>query len=387
MSETPEVSFVLPCLDEAETLEACIQEVQACIERHQLDAEIVVADNGSSDGSQEIAARNGARVVEVAERGYGAALMGGFAAARGRFLIMGDADSSYDFGQAIGLIEALRGGADLAMGSRLLGTIEPGAMPWSHRWIGNPVLSWLGRLFFRSKISDFHCGLRGLSKAAFEELRLRTTGMEFATEMVVKASARGFAVAEVPITLRPDGRSRPPHLRTWRDGWRHLRFMMMLSPRWTLFVPGLVLMGVGGALLGRLALGPLRLGGVGLGIHTMQVAGLLVVIGYQAVTTALAARIYAVVEEIGQPAPWMWRSFRLFTLERGLAAGALLVAAGLYVVVGAFRHWAAVDFGPLDPAVSMPPVVMGTTLLALGGQTLLMSLLYSMLGISRRTAP
>jgi len=386
MSTAVEVSFVMPCLDEAETLEACIREARACIERHGLDAEVVVADNGSRDGSQEIAARNGARVVEVPQKGYGAALAGGFEAARGRYLIMGDADSSYDFGEAIGLIEALRGGADLAMGSRFRGSIEPGAMPWSHRWIGNPVLSFVGRLFFRSKVSDFHCGLRGLRKSAFEELGLRTLGMEFATEMVAKATARGLRIAEVPVTLRPDGRSRPPHLRTWGDGWRHLRFMMMLSPRWTLFAPGLALMAVGGALLARLAWGPLQIGRVGLDVHTMQIAGLLVVVGYQAVTTAVAARIYAVVEELGPPAPWLWRAFRLFTFERGLLAGAGLALAGAFLVARTLAGWAGVDFGPLEPAVSMRPVIVGTTLLALGAQTVLMSFLYSMLGIRRREA-
>lgn len=243
--DNPEVSFVLPCLDEAETLEGCIRAIRDCIAKGDLEAEILVADNGSTDGSQELARRLGARVIDVAERGYGNALMGGFDAARGRYLIMGDADQSYDFAEALPMIQTLRAGADLAMGSRLLGSIEPGAMPWLHRWLGNPVLSFVGRLLFKTNVSDFHCGLRGITAKAYRDLALRTTGMEFATEMVVKAAAHDLQIGEVPITLHPDGRSRAPHLRAWRDGWRHLRFMMVLSPSFTLVVPGLLLAGAG----------------------------------------------------------------------------------------------------------------------------------------------
>lgn len=386
MAEAPEceVSFVLPCLDESETLAGCIREVWECVERHGLDAEVVVADNGSQDGSPEIARREGARVVEVPERGYGAALMGGFDAARGRFLVMGDADRSYDFREAWPMIQALRGGAELVMGSRLRGRIEPGAMPWLHRWLGNPVLSFLGRLLFRSPVSDFHCGLRALTAKAYRSLGLRTTGMEFASEMVVKAAARGLHIAEVPITLRPDGRSRPPHLRTWRDGWRHLRFLLTLSPRWTLFAPGLLLFAAGVVALGVLAVGPVSLGSVTFDIHTMLVASLLTLVGYQAMTTALAARIYAVQEELGPPAEWLRRAARVFTLERGLAMGGLLAAAGTLLIANLFRHWAALGFGPLEPAITLRPVVGGATLIALGAQTVFMAFVYSMLGIQRR---
>ena len=379
-----EVSFVLPCLDEAETLEGCIAAARGCIERHGLAAEIVVADNGSTDGSQALAERCGARVVSVSQRGYGAALMGGFEAARGRLLVMGDADQSYDFGEAIGLIQALRDGADLAMGSRMQGEIRPGAMPWSHRYIGNPVLSFIGRLLFGSPVSDFHCGLRGLTRETVRSLGLRTSGMEFASEMVVKAAARGLRVAEVPITLHPDGRSRPPHLRTWRDGWRHLRFMMTLSPRWVLFLPGLVAMGIGALAMGRLLAGPWQIGGITLDIHTLWVASLGVIIGYQAVTTAIAARIYAVEEEIGPPSPFLQRAFETFTLERGLLAGAILVLAGFVGIGFATGSWARQGFGPLDPSLTMRPLVFGATVLVLGFQTLFMSFLYSMLGIRRR---
>lgn len=379
-----EVSFVMPCLDESETLEGCIEAAKRCIADHGLRAEIIIADNGSTDGSQEIAVRCGARVVPVAQRGYGAALMGGFDAARGRYLVMGDADQSYDFGEAFGMIEKLRAGANLVMGSRFLGHIEKGAMPWSHRWIGNPILSLVARVFCGSQISDFHCGLRALSRETYEGLGLRTTGMEFATELVFKATSSGLRVEEIPITLHPDGRSRPPHLRTWRDGWRHLRFMLTLSPRYTLFLPGLFLMTTAGGLLLRLYVGPLEIGPVSLDIHSMQIASLFVIVGYQFMTTAIAARIYAVAEEIGPPAPWMQRTFEIFTLERGLLAGLASSVVGLAFIGSAVWGWWETGFGPLVPSVSMRPVLMGATFVALGMQTLLMSFIYSMLGIRRR---
>jgi hypothetical protein len=382
-----EVSFVLPCLNEAETLEGCLREARRCIEDHGLAAEIVVADNGSTDGSQEIARRLGARVVPVAERGYGAALMGGFDAARGRFLVMGDADLSYDFREAIALIERLRDGADLVMGSRFRGRIEPGAMPWSHRWIGNPVLSWLGRRLFRAPVSDFHCGLRALTRHAYEQMGLRTTGMEFASELVVKAAVRRLRIDEVPITLRPDGRSRAPHLRRWRDGWRHLRFLLTLSPRWTLGVPGAVLAGLGALLMGLVLIGPIELRTVTLDLHTLVVGSLMVLVGYGAFTTALAMRIYALVEELGAPAPRLERSFSVFTLERGLLAGAALALVGLGLLGAQTWAWWQVDFGPLDPSRTLRPTIFGATLVAVGIQTVLASFVYSMLGIPRRRAP
>jgi len=377
----------MPCLDEAETLAGCIRAARECIERNGLEAEVIVADNGSRDGSQEIARREGARVVDVPARGYGSALMGGFEAARGRYLIMGDADQSYDFREAMPMVEAMRAGADVVMGSRFRGRIEPGAMPFLHRWLGNPVLSFLGRLLFAAPVSDFHCGLRGLTKKAYATMGLRTTGMEFASELVVKASARGMRIAEVPITLHPDGRSRAPHLRTWRDGWRHLRFMLILSPRYTLFIPGLVLFALGAIPLAALGLGPLTLGEVTFDIHTMLVASLLTILGFQAITTAVAARIYAVEEELGPPAPWMQNAFTLFTLERGILAGLAVVALGLGLIARTAWAWADEGFGPLDPSVTLRPVVLGATLSALGFQTLFMSFVYSMLGIKRRRGP
>jgi hypothetical protein len=382
----PEVSFVLPCLNEAETLEGCLREIQSCIAQHGLSAEIVVADNGSTDGSQAIAERCGARVVPVAERGYGSALMGGFEAAHGRFLVMGDADLSYDFRESDRLIERLRAGADVAMGSRFAGRIDPGAMPWLHKWIGNPILSWFGRRLFRVPISDFHCGLRALRKDAYERMGLRTTGMEFASEFVVKAGVRGLRIDEVPVTLRKDGRSRPPHLRRWRDGWRHLRFLLTLSPRWTIAMPGLVLAVTGALLMALVLLGPARFRAVTLDVHTLIVGSLLVLVGYTAVTTAFAMRIYALVEELGPPAPRLERSFAFFTLERGLIGGVLLLILGLGLIGLQVVRWAAVDFGPLDVGQTLRPTIVGATLAALGAQTVLTSFVFSMLGIPRRRA-
>lgn len=381
---SPEVSFVLPCLDEAETLEACILAIQEGIASGGLDAEIIVADNGSTDDSRLIAERVGARVVPIAARGYGNALMGGFDAARGRFLIMGDADESYDFRESLPMVDALRAGADMVMGSRIRGKIEKGAMPWLHRWVGNPVLSFIGRLLFRTPVSDFHCGMRAITKKAYQQLGLRTAGMEFASEMVVKAAARGLQIAEVPITLHPDGRSRAPHLRTWRDGWRHLRFMMVLSPRWSLFVPGVALTLIGVAGVGALSLGPVTLGRVVFDVHTMVVASLLVVVGYQAVGVAIAARIFAVEEEIGPPAPWMQRAYGFFTLERGILGGLVLTVLGSGLIGGPALGWADAGFGELDPRVTLRPVILGATLAAVGMQTLALSFVYSMLGIRRK---
>jgi hypothetical protein len=382
-----EVSFVLPCLNEAETLEGCLLEARRCIDDNGLAAEIVVADNGSNDGSQEIARRLGARVVPVTERGYGAALMGGFDAARGRFLVMGDADLSYDFREAIRLVERLRDGAELVMGSRFRGRIEPGAMPWLHRRVGNPVLSWLGRRLFHTPVSDFHCGLRALTRRAYEQMGLRTTGMEFASELVVKAAVRRMRIDEVPITLRPDGRSRPPHLRRWRDGWRHLRFLLTLSPRWTLGLPGLVLAGLGAALMSFVAIGPLQLRSVTLDVHTMIVGSLMVLVGYGAFTTAIAMRIYALLEELGAPSPLLERSFSLFTLERGLLAGAALALVGAGLLGRLVWEWWRVDFGPLDVSRTLRPTILGATFVAVGVQTVLASFVYSMLGIRRRRTP
>jgi glycosyltransferase involved in cell wall biosynthesis len=378
-----EISIVMPCLNEAETLATCIQKAQRAIEKEGLSAEIIVADNGSTDGSQVIAKELGARVIPVAKKGYGSALIGGIDAARGRFVIMGDADDSYDFTAIAPLIAKLREGYDLVVGNRFLGGIESGAMPWSHRWIGNPVLSLISRVFFHTPVGDAHCGLRGFGKDAFERMRLRASGMEFASEMVIKASLKGMRIAEVPVTLRPDGRSRPPHLRTWRDGWRHLRFMLLFSPRWLFLYPGLALFAVGILLSAILLGGPLRIGGVRLDIHTLLVAGFLALLGYQLVLFAVFTKIFAIRSGFHPPHPLLETVFRYVTLEVGLAVGTLMVLVGLIALVLAVASWSAAGFGNLDPSLTMREVIPAVVLLALGTQTVFASFFISILSIDR----
>jgi glycosyltransferase involved in cell wall biosynthesis len=378
-----EISIVMPCLNEAETLATCIQKAQQAIRKDGLSAEIIVADNGSTDGSQVIATELGARLVPVKRKGYGSALIGGIDAAHGEFVIMGDADDSYDFTAIAPLIAKLREGCDLVVGNRFLGGIQPGAMPWSHRWIGNPVLTLISRIFFHTPVGDAHCGLRGFRKDAYERMRLRATGMEFASEMVIKASLKGMRIAEVPVALRPDGRSRPPHLRTWRDGWRHLRFMLLFSPRWLFLYPGLGLFAVGVILSALLIPGPLRVAGVRLDIHTLLVAGFLALLGYQLVLFAVFTKIFAVRTGFHPPHPLLEAVFRYVTLEVGLAAGALMVLVGLVALVLAVASWRAVGFGNLDPSLTMREVIPAVVLLALGTQTVFASFFISILSIDR----
>jgi len=378
-----EVSIVMPCLDEAETLASCIQSAQRALESGGFRGEVVVADNGSTDGSVVIAKELGARVVEVSRRGYGNALIGGIEAAEGEFVVMGDADASYDFGAIAPFIERLRAGDDLVVGHRFAGGIERGAMPWSHRWLGNPVLTRIGRIFFHAPVGDMHCGLRAFRKDAFERMHLRATGMEFASEMVIKASLKGMRISEVPVVLRPDGRSRPPHLRTWRDGWRHLRFMLLFSPRWLFLYPGLALFAAGVLLSALLLPGPLRVGGVRLDIHTLLVAGFLALLGYQLVLFAVFTKIFAVREGFHPPHPVLERIFKYVTLEVGLAAGALMALAGIVALVVAVASWQSVGFGNLDPSLTMREVIPAVVLLALGTQTVFASFFISILSIDR----
>jgi glycosyltransferase involved in cell wall biosynthesis len=379
--EAVEVSIVMPCLNEAETLATCIQQAQQAIEREGLAAEIIVADNGSTDGSQVIAKELGVRVVPIARKGYGSALIGGINAARGRFVIMGDADDSYDFTAIAPLIDKLREGYDLVVGNRFRGGIESGAMPWSHRWVGNPVLTFISRVFFHTPVGDAHCGLRGFRKDAYERMKLRATGMEFASEMVIKASLKRMRIAEVPVTLRPDGRTRPPHLRTWRDGWRHLRFMLLFSPRWLFLYPGLALFAVGVILSAVLLGGPLHVGGLRLDIHTLLVAGFLSLLGYQLVLFALFTKIFAIRAGFHPPYPPLDAASRYVTLEVGLAAGALMVLVGVIALVLAVASWGAVGFGTLNPSLTMREVIPAVVLLALGTQTVFASFFISILSI------
>jgi glycosyltransferase involved in cell wall biosynthesis len=379
-----EISIVMPCLNEAETLAVCIEKAQQSLRELNCAGEIIVADNGSADGSQQIAARCGARVVHVAAKGYGSALMGGIAAARGRYVIMGDADDSYDFANLSPFIEKLREGYELVMGNRFKGGIKPGAMPPLHHYFGNPLLSGIGRMFFHSPCGDFQCGLRAFSKEAIERLDLRTTGMEFASEMVVKATLRRLRIAEVPTTLSPDGRNRPPHLRTWRDGWRYLRFLLLYSPRWLFLYPGLALI-LMGLLTGLLILpGPLTFGSVHFDVHTMLYAAMAVVIGFQAVIFALFTKVFAVSEGLLPEDARLNRLLRRVKLEVGLVTGALLLLFGLGASVYALSDWGMHSFGPLDPFKVMRGIIPAVTALVLGCQVILSSFFLSVLRLRRR---
>jgi hypothetical protein len=337
-----ELTILMPCLNEAETVGICVQKAVSFLLLHDVDGEVLVADNGSTDGSPALAEAAGARVVHVSERGYGSALMAGIKAARGRFVIMGDADDSYDLTALMPFLSQLRAGADLVMGNRFRGGIASGAMPWLHRYIGNPVLSFIGRLFFRSKIRDFHCGLRGFNRSRIMQVGLHATGMEFASEMVVRATLAGYRVEEVPTTLSPDGRSRAPHLRSWRDGWRHLRFLLLFSPRWLFLYPGLAMILAGAAGGVAILTGPILLGGVMANANLATLAGAcaLVVIGFQAVLFAIFTAVYATNEGFLPPNNTLGRFLQSWTLERGLAAAAMLGLAGLGGGIAALLIWA-----------------------------------------------
>ena len=379
-----ELSIVMPCLDEAETLGTCIAKARRFLAEHGVRGEIVVADNGSRDGSPAIAARLGARVVDVAERGYGSALHAGIRAARGRYVILGDADDSYDFSDLAPFLQRLRAGDALVMGNRFRGRILPGAMPWLHRFVGNPVLSALGRLFFRATVGDFHCGLRAVNRAAYETIAPRASGMEYASEMVIKATLAKLPIGEVPIVLHPDGRSRPPHLRTWRDGWRHLRFMLLFSPRWLFLVPGLALFAVGLAGSLWLLAGGRRVGAVVLDIHTLLVAGLACLLGYQLIVFALFTKVFAITEGFSPMPAYFDRLFRYVSLELGIAVGFVTALAGLAILVAAVWSWSSVGFGVLDARQTMRQVIPGSILLVLGIQTVFSSFFLSTLGLRRR---
>ena len=379
-----ELSIVVPCLNEVETLASCIQKAQGAIARLGLFAEIIVADNGSTDGSQALARELGARVVDVPRKGYGSALIGGIAAAQGRFVIMGDADDSYDFSAIGPLVDRLRDGYDLVMGNRFAGGIQRGAMVWSHRWVGNPVLTFIGRVFFHTSVGDMHCGLRGFRKDAYERLRLRATGMEFASEMVIKASMQRMKIAEVPVTLRPDGRSRPPHLRTWRDGWRHLRFMLLFSPRWLFLYPGVVLF-VAGLIAGAaLETGPKRVGAVVFDVDTLLLAAFACLIGYQLIVFAVFTKAFAMEQGFHPPNPAYRRMFDYVSLETGLVIGSAMLLAGLAGTLIAVAGWQSVGFGHLDPRATMREVIPAATLLTLGVQTIFASFFLSILGLESK---
>ncbi|HNR72513.1 MAG TPA: glycosyltransferase family 2 protein [Verrucomicrobiota bacterium] len=378
----------MPCLNEAETLAACIQKARQGLERAGVRGEILVADNGSTDGSVALAEKLGARVVHVKEKGYGSALRGGIEAARGKWIIMGDADDSYDFSRIEGFVQKFREQYDLVMGCRLPsggGTIQPGAMPWKNRWLGNPVLSLIGRVFFKCPARDFHCGLRGFTREAYHKMELKTTGMEFASEMVIKATLKSLRIAEVPITLHPDGRSRPPHLKPWRDGWRHLRFMLIYSPRWLFLVPGLVLSVLGGGVGAVLALMPIHLGRIELSIGTLAVAGASVVIGVQLVAFAFFSKVFAIGEGLLPQDPKLSRMFKAFTLEKGICLGLVILAAGLGLLLHAVWIWKQAGYGELSYGENMRRLIPAVTLIMVAVQICFSSFFLSVLGLKTDT--
>jgi glycosyltransferase involved in cell wall biosynthesis len=382
--EEIELSVVMPCLNENRTLGTCIRKAREAMARHGILGEIIVADNGSTDGSQQIAVDSGARVVPVATRGYGSALRGGIAAARGRFILMGDADDSYDFGQLGAFVSKLREGYDLVMGNRFRGGILPDAMPRLHRYLGNPVLTSIGRLFFKSPIGDFHCGLRAFRTNAIERLQLQTLGMEFASEMIVKATRFGLRVAEIPTTLSPSGRGRASHLRTWRDGWRHLRFLLLYSPRWLFLYPGALLLVLGTAVSVWLLPGPRKVGAITFDIHTLLFAAIAILIGFQSINFAAFSKIFAIREGLLPEDPRLNRIFRYVTLELGLLVGVLLVLAGASAWVFGLSYWGSHQFGPLDPVKTFRIVIPGMVGITLGFQIILSSFFLSVLGMARR---
>jgi glycosyltransferase involved in cell wall biosynthesis len=381
MSEI-EFSLIMPCLNEVETLEACIRKAQQGLAKTGVVGEIIVADNGSTDGSLELAARLGARIVHVKQRGYGSALRGGILAAQGRYVIMADSDDSYDWSDLQPFVTALRQGSHLVMGTRFKGRIMPHAMPFLHRYLGNPVLTGLGRLFFRTHISDFHCGMRGFQREAIMKLGLVTTGMEFATEMVARASLAGLKMSEVPITLYPDGRSRPPHLRTWRDGWRHLSFMLLLSPNWVFLYPGLFFLGAGVLGSALLLPAPLVVGGVNFDVHSLLVLSTLGLVGFQTLLFWAVARVFAAKENLLPANGLIAQLTKGDYLLLGLLTGLALMLAGSAPILFSFLNWANQSFGDLNYQYVLRWLIPGLSLLAAGVSLFFASFVLALLNFS-----
>jgi len=383
-SRSLELTILMPCLNEAETVATCVRKARSFLERTGIEGEVLVADNGSSDGSQELARDAGARVVQIAQRGYGSALLGGISAAGGRFVIMADADDSYDFSRLDLFLDSLRAGNAMVVGHRFRGGIRRGAMSALHRYLGNPVLSFVGRLFFSSGIGDFHCGLRGIDRAAALQLGLCAPGMEFASEMIVKATLAGWRIAEVPTVLSPAGRSRRPHLRSWRDGWRHLRFLLMMSPRWLLLYPGACLIVAGVTAELAILHAPIVIHGVGFDIHTMLYAAGASVLGVQLVLFALLARTVGVLKNVLPMTPPLARFLRVFTLERGLLLGLSLGLAGLLLAVYSVDSWAHARLGALDPSAMMRVAIPSVTLMLAGAEIVFASFLLGFIDLRAR---
>ena len=381
-----ELTILMPCLNEAETIEICVRKARSFIESRGIAGEVLVADNGSTDGSQRLAERCGARVVPIPSRGYGAALQGGIQAAQGTFIVMGDGDDSYDFTALDPFVEKLRDGAELVMGNRFLGGIQRNAMPPLHRYLGNPVLTGIGRLFFQSPCGDFHCGLRGFRRDSILSLGLTSRGMEFASEMVVKATLRKLRIAEVPTTLAKDGRSRPPHLRSWRDGWRHLRFLLLFSPAWLFLYPGLALFLFGAIAMAWLLPAPRLAGGVTLDVNTLVFTAAAVECGFQATVFYVFAKTFAIRSGLLPEDRVVTRLREILRLERGLILGAVLAGTGALLAAYAIGFWSVRSFGHLDPQMSLRIVVPAATLLMLGLQMMFSSCLLSILQLESPAA-
>lgn len=381
---TLELTVVMPCLNEAETLAVCVDKALAALRENGIAGEVVVADNGSTDGSQVIAIEHGARVVNVPVRGYGAALNAGIIVARGQYILMADADDSYNFAHIPRFLAELREGAELVMGNRFAGGIGPGAMPPLHRYLGNPVLSWMGRTLFKTPVGDFHCGIRAFAKTAYESLNLRTTGMEFASEMVVKASLQKQRIVEVPTSLQKDGRSRPPHLKTWRDGWRHFRFLLLYSPRWLFLYPGLTLMIGGFSLMAWLLPAERPLGHINLGVDTLAYAAAATLLGFQLIFFGVASKVFAITEGLLPEDESFNRWFQYVTLETGLLAGVLLVLTGIGIAVSSVVSWSHTGYGPLPPVEMMRHTLPSMLCLMLGTEVCFASFFLSLLGLRRR---
>ena len=378
-----ELSIVMPCLNEAETLAICIRKAKAFLHENGVIGEVVIADNGSTDNSQEIAIENGARVVNVTEKGYGNALKGGIRNAFGKFIIMGDSDDSYDFYNLLPFLDKMRAGADLVMGNRFKGGIKKGAMPFLHRYLGNPVLSFIGRLFFNIKVGDFHCGLRGFSKKAFEQMELQTTGMEFASEIVVKASLKDLKITEVPTILSQDGRSHPPHLNTWQDGWRHLRFLLTYSPKWLYFYPGMFLILFGGLISLLLMENPFTLGGINFDVQTLLYGSLSIIVGLQFLAFYVLATVHGEPDRLASKKDNWLKWFNNFNLEKGLITGGALILIGGILFGNALMDWQAVSFGQLNPSEALRLTIPSCTVIVLGLQAILYSFFWHILKLKR----
>ncbi|WP_368732358.1 glycosyltransferase family 2 protein [Winogradskyella ouciana] len=383
MIKNPELSIVMPCLNEAETLAICIKKAQSFFKANEINGEIVIADNGSTDSSIAIAENLNAKVVHAAQKGYGSALKTGIEAASGTYIIMGDADDSYDFSNLMPYLNKLRDGFDLVMGNRFKGGIEKDAMPFLHKYLGNPVLSFIGKLFFKIKINDFHCGLRGFSKAAYQKMNLKTSGMEFASEMVVKSRLNNLSITEVPTTLKKDGRSRKPHLKTWSDGWRHLRFLMLYAPNWLFLYPGILLALIGLILSILLIINPIEFSGITLDVHTLSYTSAFLLVGFQFIIFYGLTKIFAVENELLPKSKRYNKLFKIINLEKGLIIGFCLLLIGLFLSFKGLSVWSDTNYGSLDTSTTLRIIIPAITLLQLGIQTILFSLFFSVLGLKK----